>query len=49
MNSIVGPIFNKKVIEKCNLWVCSEKVNKCWLKKKKKREEKRGFQQNVNV
>ena len=38
------PIFNKKITEMCNLWVCEqytgalftvEKINKCGLKKKK--------------
>ena len=48
------PIFNEKVVEKCNLWVCEQctkalfteyLVNNCGLKKKKKkkrRKKKRG-------
>ena len=46
VNSTVGPIFNKKVAEKCNFWdreQCTDalftvdKVNYCgWTKKKKK-------------
>ena len=43
----MGPIFNKKVVEKCNLWdrkQCTDalftvdKVNYCRLKKKKKKK-----------
>ena len=52
VNSIVRPIFNKKVTEKCNLWdrkQCTyalftvDKVNYCGLEKKKMKnvEEKR--------
>ena len=52
VNSIVRPIFNKKVAKKCNLWdreqytyalFTVDKVNNCGLKKKKrgKRGEKR--------
>ena len=52
VNSVVGPIFNKKVTEKCNLWdrkQCTyvlftvDKVNYCGLEKKKMKnvEEKR--------
>ena len=53
VNSTVGPIFNKKVAEKCNLWdreQCTDalftvdKVNYCELnqkKKKKKREREK--------
>ena len=26
MNSTVGPIFNEKVAEKCNLWVCKQYI-----------------------
>ena len=46
MNSVVGPIFNEKVAEKCNLWdreqytyalFTADKVNHCGLEKKKKR------------
>ena len=48
----MGPIFNKKVVEKCNLWdreqytdalFTVDKVNYCGLnqKKKKKKREKR--------
>ena len=46
------PIFNKKVIKKCNLWDCKQyiytlftvdNVNNCGLeKKKKKKRGKRG-------
>ena len=44
----MGPIFNKKVAKKCNLWdreQCTyalftvDKVNYCGLKKKKKEKE----------
>ena len=47
----MGPIFNKKVTEKCNLRDCKQciyalftvdKVNYCGLEKKKKREKRRG-------
>ena len=49
VNSVVGPIFNKKIVKKCNLWdreqyiyalFTVDKVNNCGLKNKKK--EKRG-------
>ena len=49
MNSTVGLIFNKKVAEKCNLWVCEqctdalftvEKITNAGLKKKRKKKEK---------
>ena len=51
INSVVGPTFNKKVAEKCNLWnpwtmhgctVHSWQSQLCRLKKKKKREKRRG-------
>ena len=44
----MGPIFNKKVTKKCNLWdreqyiyalFTVDKVNYCGLEKKKKKEE----------
>ena len=44
----MGPIFNKKVVEKCNLWdreQCTDalftvdKVNYCGLNQKKKKEK----------
>ena len=44
----MGPIFNKKVAKKCNLWdreqytyalFTVDKVNNCGLEKKKKKEE----------
>ena len=44
----MGPIFNKKVAKKCNLWdreqytyalFTVDKVNHCGLEKKKKKEE----------
>ena len=44
----MGPIFNKKVAKKCNLWdreqytytlFTVDKVNYCGLEKKKKKEE----------
>ena len=47
-NSVVGPIFNKKFVKKCNLWdreqytyalFTVDKVNYCGLEKKKKKEE----------
>ena len=47
VNSTVRPIFNEKVVEKCNLWVCEqctnalftvEKPTNMGLKKKKKRK-----------
>ena len=43
----MGSIFNEKVVEKCNLWVCEQctkvlfiedLVNNCGLKKKKEKE-----------
>ena len=46
----MGPIFNKKVAKKCNLWdreqytyalFTVDKVNYCGLKKKKKTRGKR--------
>ena len=49
VNSIVGPIFNKKVTKKCNLWDCKpyiyalftiDKVNYYELEKKRKKKEK---------
>ena len=45
----MGPIFNKKVVKKCNLWdreQCTDalftvdKVNYCGLNQKKKKKEK---------
>ena len=50
VNSVVGPIFNKKVAEKCNLWDCEQctdamftvdKVIYCRLNKKKKKKKKK--------
>ena len=47
VNSIVGPIFNKKIAKKCNLWdrkqyiyalFTVDKVNNYGLKSKKKRK-----------
>ena len=47
----MGPIFNKKVTKKCNLWdreqyiyalFTVDKVNYCGLEKKKKKRGKRG-------
>ena len=47
VNSVVEPIFNKKVAKKCNLWDCKQytyalftvdKINNCGLKKKKKKK-----------
>ena len=44
------PIFNKKIVKKCNLWdreqyayalFTVDKVNNCELKKKKKKKKKR--------
>ena len=46
----MGPIFNKKVAKKCNLWdrkqyiyalFTADKVNYCRLEKKKKKKKKR--------
>ena len=34
MNSIVGPIFNEKVAEKCNLWVHEQCTNTLFTNKK---------------
>ena len=49
VNSTVEPIFNKKIIEKCNLWdskqytdalFIADKVNYCgWTQKKKKKRK----------
>ena len=48
VNSVVGPIFNKKVAKKCNLWdpeqytyalFTVDKVNYCGLRKKKKEKK----------
>ena len=45
VNSVVGPIFNKKIAKKCNLWdreqyiyalFTVDKINNCGLKNKKK-------------
>ena len=45
------PIFNKKIVKKCNLWDCEQytyilftvdNVNNCGLEKKKKKRGKRG-------
>ena len=45
----MGPIFNKKVVKKCNLWDCEQyiyvlftvdKVNNCRLEEKKKRRKR---------
>ena len=50
MNSIVGPIFNEKVVEKWSLWVCEhymdvlfteDLVNNCGLGKKKEKKKKK--------
>ena len=44
----MGPIFNKKVVKKCNLWdreqyiyvlFTVDKVNNCWLEEKKKKRK----------
>ena len=52
----MGPIFNKKIAKKCNLWDCKQytyalftvdKVNNCGLKKKKKKEE--NVEKNVDL
>ena len=52
----MGPIFNKKVAKKCNLWdreqytyalFTVDKVNNCGLEKKKKKEE--NVEKNVDV
>ena len=49
INSVIGPIFNKKVAKKCNLWDCeqyiyalftADKVNYYGLKKIKKKSRK---------
>ena len=57
VNSTVGPIFNKKVAEKCNLWdreQCTDalftvdKVNYCGLNQKKKREREREKHKHKN-
>ena len=55
----MGPIFNKKVTKKCNLWdreqytyalFIVDKVNYCWLEKKKKKKKKRKtWRRNVDV
>ena len=46
----MGPIFNEKVVEKCNLWdpwtvhgctVHNWLVNNCGLKKKEKKKKKK--------
>ena len=47
----MGPIFNKKIVKKCNLWdreqcidalFTVDKVNYCsWKKKKEKKEKKK--------
>ena len=53
----MGPIFNKKVAKKGNLWDCEQyiyalftvdKVNYCGLKKKKKKKRKTR-RRNVDV
>ena len=50
VNSVVGPIFNKNVVKKCNLWdrkqytyalFTVDKVNYCGLEKKKEKKKKR--------
>ena len=54
----MGPIFNKKVAKKCNLWdreQCTDalftvdKVNYCGLNQKKKKKKKKNAAQNVDV
>ena len=53
----MGPIFNKKVAKKCNLWdreqytyalFTVDKVNNCGLGKKKKKKEE-NVEKNVDV
>ena len=50
VNNTVGPIFNEKVAEKCNLWVreqytevlfTEDLVNNCGLEKKKKKRKRK--------
>ena len=59
VNSVVGPIFNKKVAEKCNLWdheqytdalFTVDKVNYCgWTKKRKKKRREKRSSKNVDA
>ena len=56
MNNTVGPIFNEKIVEKCNLWIRKQCMNALFTMEKstnvglqKKKKGKRGFQQNVDV
>ena len=52
VNSVVGPIFNKKVAKKCNLWdreqytyalFTVDKVNYCGLKKKNEKNVEKKY------
>ena len=53
MNSIVGPIFNEKVAEKCNLWVHEQCTNALFTDKKStsaaKKKKKTETQETQNV
>ena len=54
MNSIVGPIFNEKVAEKCNLWVHKQCINALFTDKKstsaaKKKKKTAETQETLNV
>ena len=54
----MGPIFNKKVAKKCNLWdreqytyalFTVDKVNNCGLEKKERKEKEENVEKNVDV
>ena len=54
MNSIVGPIFNEKVAEKCNLWVHEQCTNALFTEKKstsaaKKKKKTAETQETLDV
>ena len=54
----MGPIFNKKVAKKCNLWdrkqytyalLTVDKINNYGLEKKKKKKKRKTWRRNVDV
>ena len=53
MNSTVGPIFNEKVTEKCNLWVHEQCTNALFMDKKStsaaKKKKTAETQETLNV
>ena len=41
VNSVVGPIFNKKIAKKCNLWDCKQYTYSQQLRAGKKKRKKK--------